>query len=71
MPNIPLVVVPPGATTVVLAQTPPELLSLVSPVVPVETPVIVPEQTPIVVPPAQTPPMIYVVPPGPRKQGRN
>jgi len=61
-PIVTPLVVPPGVTSVVLAETPPELLTLVSPVVPVETPVVVP------VPP---PPEVYVAPPHQRKQDRN
>jgi filamentous hemagglutinin family protein len=61
--------VPARLTSVVLAQTPAQLLSVVSPVV---APAIVPPVQPEpVVAPVETKPQIYVAPHRPRKQDRN
>ena len=68
--------VPPATWIPVIAptRTPPELLTLVSPVPPVvlatETPVVIEEQAPVVVL-VETPPTVYVAPHRPRKQDRN
>ena len=67
---------PAGVPVLVQLETPPELLTLVPPelpvvVAPVATPPVLRDQPPVVVVPPAPPPQPYAPPQRPRKQGRN